>query len=235
MPAETRHHTSGSLQLAIGLAASAGFVDAFVYERVAPVFVANMSGNLVRLGIAAGAHRGHVTAASVVALVGFAAGVVVGSVHLDARVRKGLPADPSTLLAFEAALMVVLVVLLRLAHVTYSPSVEPIDYPAILVGSTAMGLQAIALRRVGAVAVSTTYGTGAVVRLGEKLALGARRSDRPSDHRRRVSVIVLASVLFSYVAGAFAAASLPARPELLLIPVCVPLTGFVLLRNRTDD
>ena len=60
------------------------------------------------------------------------------------------------------------------------------DRPSLCV---AMGLQATALRRVGQIAVATTYGTGAIVRVGEKVALAARRADRPVARAvRRTSV-----------------------------------------------
>lgn len=235
MPPEVKHHVSGTLQLAVALAATAGFVDAFIYQRVAPVFVANMSGNLIRLGMSAGGHDGKGTAAAIVALAGFVAGAITGSAHLDAHVRAGKPADPLTLLFIEAILLAALPVVIRVADIAYSPSIEPIDYIVIVVGSIAMGLQAIALRRVGQVAVSTTYGTGAVVRLGEKLALAATRTPRPLDHRRRISIAVLTAVLVGYVAGAFVAASLSANPDLLFIPATVPLVGFLGLRRQRHD
>ncbi len=95
-----------------------------------------------------------------------------------------------------------------------------------------MGLQAIALRRVGQVAISTTYGTGAVVRLSEKFALAFRRTPRPGNHRRRVSIAILATVLFSYVLGAFAAASWNSNAYLLFIPAAVSLaSAFVATRD----
>jgi len=232
MPSEVDHHASGSLQLAVALAATAGFVDAFIYERVAPVFVANMSGNLIRLGISAGHHHGTGTVIAVVALAGFVAGVIIGAAHLDVHVRSERPIDPSMLLLSEAVMLAALPVILRVAHVAYSPSIQPVDHLVIAVGSVAMGLQAVALRRVGQIAVSTTYGTGAVVRLGEKLALAAKRTPRPQNHRRRTSIAVIGTVLCSYVGGAFIAASLSGNPTLLLIPATIPLVGSVGLRHQ---
>ena len=78
---------------------------------------------------------------------------------------------------------------------------------AIEVGSTAMGLQAVSLRRVGSIAVSTTYGTGAIVRIGEKIALGLRRAERGSDVRRRATIFVITTILVGYVIGAAIAAA----------------------------
>ena len=71
MPTEAQLHVSGSARLAMVLAATGGFVDAFIYVRVTPVFVANMSGNLIRLGIASGGKNWISAASSAVALAGF--------------------------------------------------------------------------------------------------------------------------------------------------------------------
>jgi uncharacterized membrane protein YoaK (UPF0700 family) len=232
MPPEVKHHTVGTLPLAVALAAAAGFVDAFIYQRVAPVFVANMSGNLVRLGMSAGDHDGRGTVAVLIALAGFITGVIGGAAHLDMHVRAERPTDPSTLLLSEAALIIALPVMIHVFDIGFTRSIRPLDDIVIAIGSVAMGLQAVALRRVGQTAVSTTYGTGAVVRLGEKLALAAKRTPRPEDHRRRRSIVVLGAVLGSYVLGAFVAASLSADPTWLFIPAAVPLAGWARLRRQ---
>src|SRR4051794_30025782 len=54
LTSESRHHAAGPVGTAVCLAAAAGFVDAYVYTRVVPVFVANMSGNLIHLGLSLG-------------------------------------------------------------------------------------------------------------------------------------------------------------------------------------
>ena len=232
MPTEHQHHASGTLSMVAALAAAAGFVDAFVFQHVTPVFVANMSGNLVRLGMSAGVHDGPQAMAALIALAGFAAGVTAGAVHIDSHVRADRAIESSLLLFVESGLLTLLALIVRLADITYSPSTEAADYPVILLGAAAMGLQAVALRRVGQVAVSTTYGTGAVVRLSEKIALALRRTPRPNDHRRRTTIAVLATVLLCYVGGAFVAASLSANPLFLFIPAAVSLASAVECRRQ---
>jgi len=228
---ESKHHPSGSLWLAMGLAATAGFVDAFIYLRVTPVFVANMSGNFIHLGIFTGTHDGKGVLAMLVALGGFLAGVMMATSHLDAQLRAGKSPRPDLLLLLESLLLFVLPVMLRMTDITYSTSIQRDQYLVVVIGAIAMGTQAVALRRVGQIAVSTTYGTGSVVRLGEKLTLALRRTARPGDHRRRKTIAILCAVLASYVAGAALAASLGAPPELLLIPAAVPLIGAAVLRG----
>ncbi len=232
MPAESSHHPSGSLRLAAVLAAAAGFVDAFFYLRVAPVFVANMSGNLIRLGIATGVTDWNAVGGSAAALGGFVAGVIMATTHLDAQLRRQRHPHPSTLLLFEAIVLAALALALVLTHHHDASLVRSGDYPFIVLGATAMGAQAAAVRRVGEVAVSTTYGTGAVVRLGEKAVLALRRSIKVGEHRRRVTIVVLCTVLVGYVAGAAVAASVGGGSAYLFVPASVIAAAAALIDRR---
>ncbi|MCU1395245.1 MAG: hypothetical protein JWM34_3673 [Ilumatobacteraceae bacterium] len=232
MTSEARHHTSGPLALAIALAATAGFVDAFIFVRVAPVFVANMSGNLIRLGIATGAVTGHAAEGSLAALGGFFLGVVIATSFVDRHVRRDRVPNAVVLLLLESVLLASLPVIIATASITYSATIEPIDYLVVVIGATAMGIQAVALRRVGDVAVSTTYGTGAVVRLGEKVALALRGAERTGNVRRRRTIAVLGTVLVSYVGGAALAAAVGSSWALLIPPAMVPLVAAFVVRRE---
>jgi uncharacterized membrane protein YoaK (UPF0700 family) len=72
MTAETAHHPSEPLALACSLAGVAGFVDAHLFLHVTNVFVANMSGNMVRVGIFSGSGDWSIAAGSLAALFAFA-------------------------------------------------------------------------------------------------------------------------------------------------------------------
>lgn len=237
MPAESKHHISGPLAVAIGLAVSAGFVDAFIYRNVSPVFVANMSGNMIRVGMAIGDLDGHAIAMSAIALAAFLGAAMVGAMLIDVRLGSGELADPAPLLVAETALLAIVAAAAISNDVTFSSRLVGINVLVVVLGSAAMGLQAVALRRVGETAVSTTYGTGAVVRIGEKVALALRRAPRHHGVPRRNSVVVLTSILFAYVAGAAAAAAAPSHHGLFAaIPVATLLlahaTHVVDRRNR---
>ena len=84
MTAETAHHPSGPLVLACSLAGVAGFVDAHLFLHITNVFVANMSGNMVRVGIFSGSGDWSIAAGSVAALFAFGAGVMVAMVAMVA-------------------------------------------------------------------------------------------------------------------------------------------------------
>ena len=71
---ESNHHPSGPLTVAVALAAAAGFADAHIYVNVTPIFVANMSGNLIHLGILVGDASWRAAVASLLTLAAFTAG-----------------------------------------------------------------------------------------------------------------------------------------------------------------
>jgi len=232
---EPTHHPSGPLAVAAALAASAGFVDAHVYVNVTPVFVANMSGNLIHLGILIGDASWRTALASFLTLAAFTTGVVLATVHHDWEVAHARPVRPSFLLGVEAALLLALAAWMTTASIGFSAQPRPIDYPVLLVAGVAMGLQASALRRVGQIAVATTYGTGAIVRIGEKLVLAARRADRTTEHRRRVAIAVLTIVLACYLGGAAAATVAGRNAALLAVPGLVIAACALASRTPLPD
>jgi uncharacterized membrane protein YoaK (UPF0700 family) len=231
---ERAHHPSGPLALAVVLAGAAGFVDAHIYVNVTPVFVANMSGNLVHLGIFAGDGDRSAAVATLVALGAFTLGVIGATLHHDRRVARRRAVHPAFLLAVESAMLAGLTAWLILSPVPFTTDPRAADLPVLALAAVAMGLQAGALRRVGEIAVATTYGTGAIVRIGEKVALAARRADRPTVHRRRVAIAVLVVVLVSYVAGATSAAVAGASPWLLCFPTAALIGSAVAIRDARD-
>lgn len=233
MPTEHEHHVAGPLTIAALLAAGAGFVDAAIYRNVTPVFVANMSGNLIRFGMAVGDPSAQVLASAAIALACFAGGVALAASLIDRSVASRRPPASTGLLAIETIALAAAVAIAFVSHVEPSPRLTVAAASIVALASAGMGIQAIALRRVGAVAVSTTYGTGAIVRVGEKVALASRHAPNPHGVRRRRSILVLASVLAAYAAGAALASVIPERHVLLgIIPVVlVGLTAA--LRRRT--
>ncbi len=233
MTQEHSHQPSGPLALAAALASVAGFVDAHIYLHLTPVFVANMSGNLVHLGIFVGAEGWQEAAGSVVAIFAFLSGVIVATVHNDRQLRRTGAVRPDELLGVEAVLILLLPFLMIALRSTFTGHSNIDDYPVLIWGGFAMGLQATVLRRVGQIAVATTYGTGAIVRIGEKVALAVRRAERPTDHLRRVTIAILVLVLLSYVGGAILASTLGSSPGLLLLPGAV-LVGATIVTRSTQ-
>ena len=141
--------------LLLGLTLVAGAVDAVSYLGLGRVFTANMTGNLVLLGLAIG--QGQVLEAlrSVVAFLGFAAGAMLGGwvVGAGQAARSGPPESPSCWAEF----VVLAVFLLTWLLVGAEPSSTELSV-LITLSAAAMGVQSAAGRRLGSPSpgVSTT-------------------------------------------------------------------------------
>lgn len=228
-----RPQPSGSLRVAATLAAVAGFVDAHIYVHVTPVFIANMSGNMIHMGIFAGSFAWEAAEGSFVAVLAFLVGVMGATAYHDRRLRLRLPIRPNVLLWVEASMIGVLAVALIAGDVRFSESPVLVDFAYIVLGSAAMGIQTTALRRVRSVQVATTYGTGTIVRIGEKtmVRLASRvRIRRPSSELSSIPTVILVVVLIGYVGGAALAAMLGSTHWWLFLPVFALVVAAVDLR-----
>jgi uncharacterized membrane protein YoaK (UPF0700 family) len=222
---------SRALALAVVLAASAGFVDAHVYLFVVQVFVANQSGNLIGLGMTTGQEQWHDAASSVAAIASFIIGVVAATTFQRRDRAAGRPSRMYPLLQIEAAALLGLALLLWIADPRLSDGWRVLDLVVIFVGAVAMGVQSASLRTVGTVSITTTYGTGALVRVGEKLAAPFRADGQPGDPQRMRTLAVLAIVLSAYVGGAAISAALGSAHGLVLIPALAMVGAAVVARR----
>ena len=143
-------------RFAIALSGLAGFVDAVGFLSAGGYFVSFMSGNTTRLGVAVGTNP---TTALFPALLltGFLAGVTIGAL---VALRTGRLRKPAVL---------ALVTTLLLAGAAARAAGFERGMIAALV--LAMGAINNTFQRGGEVTVGLTYMTGALVRLGQGLAL----------------------------------------------------------------
>jgi len=167
--------------LVLGIVVLAGFVDAYSFAQFQEMFVSFMSGNTTSLGVAVA--RQQTAHAHLLALVigWFVGGVVLGTLlHNLLPTRWAAPA----LLALVAALLL-------LAH----------QYPALgLAGLTlAMGMLNASVHQVGDVAVSLTFFTGSLVKVGT--GLGNLLSGRPASWEWLWQLGLWASFLGGALAG----------------------------------
>lgn len=234
MPLASHPRLSGTLPLAVVLSAIAGYADTHVFLNVTRVFIANMSGNLVLLGIAIGETRWTATARFVTAILAFVAGIATASRVHDRRRRSDRRVRPDLVLAVEAALLLFVMVWVAAIGPDEDVGARIIVYPALIAGAFAMGMQNAALLRVGAVAVATTYASGSVARLGSEgaLAFGAAHPEEATPHRRAVRV--LGAMIVAYVAGAAVAAWAGRAPAWLLVPVVSLLVVALVTHRRLD-
>ena len=130
------------------LSFAAGAMDALAFFSLGEVFPSAMTGNTALLGLAIG--QGHLTRASrpFVAFVGFLAGGALASASLELRLKAVTkPQAVWRLLALEACLLAVFTVAWTLVE---RPIADLVDYPIIVVASSAMGIQSVAARLLGA-------------------------------------------------------------------------------------
>jgi uncharacterized membrane protein YoaK (UPF0700 family) len=223
--------------LLVAMTVVTGLVDAFSYLVLGHVFVANMTGNVVFLGFALVRAPGFSIAASVVALVSFWLGALVGG-----RIGARLGQHRGRLLAAAASLQAAFVaVAVILAGVSGSPVAAGFRYPLIVSLALAMGLQNATARRLAVPDLSTTVLTLTITgiaadKAGGGGAAGATNAGPtttgPTNGRRLVSV---SAMIVGAVVGAVfvlhVAIVLPLVTALVLLLV---VAATARLRGSTD-
>lgn len=205
--------------LLIALTVAAGVIDAVSYLGLGQVFITNMTGNLVLLGIAVGEGSSGGVGRLAIALVSFALGALVAG-----RATRRAP-DATGAWPLEVRLALAAVFLLEVGFcVTWAvtegqprPELEPV-LTAVL--GLAMGTQSAAVRTLAPSGLSTTFVTGTLVDLVRSA---------PSSAEARAGKARSLSVLAGLVGGAAGGALLfhVARP---LAPTVAPvLVGAVLI------
>ncbi len=207
---------------AVVLAGVAGYVDAFVFLRVAEVFIANQSGNLIVGGMAIGGSDVGDLVLPATSVVAYIAGAALAAALFDRPSSQGRRRLLDTV---SGVVVVLLAAGAGLAIAGEGRQVGPrTTLVVVIVAMTAlsMGALATAVRRAGGVAVLTTASTGAITSIG--VELGRRRGG--PDPAARTRIARLAAVVGGYVAGAAGAAALADHtsfgPVLLVVP-CVAM------------
>ena len=178
--------------LAVGLAALAGFVDAFGFLSADGYFVSFMSGNTTRLGVNF-ARDAALALVPALLILGFVAGVAWGAV-LAARSgsrRKVVVLSLVSGLLFGAALA------------------REAGYGAAMLAALVLAMGALnnTFQRDGEVAVGLTYMTGALVRLGQGIA--AALLGRPGNGWTAY-LLLWSGLALGAIAGALAFLHMPA-------------------------
>lgn len=214
--------------LLVALAFGAGAVDAISFLGLGRIFTANMTGNIVLLGIAVGRGASSEVLRSGIAFVMFVVGVLAATL-IAARLpaQRSWPSGVKVALAIEAAAQAAFLGGWLASNAHPSPTLM-----AVLTGvsALAMGLQSGAVRALGVGGISTTYVTGTLTGLLGQVGTGtgSRR-----DWARRALIVsglligaVCAGVLV--VNGRRFAAVLPLGVTLVVLGAAV----FVLPRTR---
>jgi uncharacterized membrane protein YoaK (UPF0700 family) len=190
------------------LAGIAGYVDAICYLRLGGAFAANMTGNLVEVGLAAAQGQWRLAIWCASLLVAFVIGVLAARLVL----RTQHSARISLLL--EAAI----ILLAASGH---------LGVAAVPVLATAMALQNEAVTH-GIVALNVGFITGDLQTLGERLI-----SRAPSEPRKRdTQASLLLTILVFYAAGAAIGPLASVWGATALILPAAVLAGAALLPDR---
>ncbi len=153
-PVEPR--SRDSMVLVLTWAASG--VDAVSYLGMGHVFVANMTGNIVLLGLSVGQGHGMAALRSTAALIAFAVVVAVGAVIVERSPRRS--AWPP---AVTWAIAVEWVILAFFTLTWHWPGATPTGvtlFILIALSAVAMGIQSAAIRHLKVPGIATTYITG---------------------------------------------------------------------------
>ena len=213
--------------LLVLLAFGAGAVDAISFLGLGRVFTANMTGNLVLLGVDVGRGASSEVIRSGVAFTTFVAGVLVATLIAGrSATRSPWPTGVKVALAIEAVAQAAV-----LSGWLASAGRPGIALEAVLTGASAlaMGLQSGAVMALGVAGISTTYVTGTLTGLLGQLAtgMGSRR-----DWARRALVVaaILVGAACSGLLVLHARRTAPALP--LAVTLLVLAAGLYVSRRR---
>jgi uncharacterized membrane protein YoaK (UPF0700 family) len=211
----------------LALTWAAGSVDAISYLGLGHVFTAMMTGNTVLLGLALAEGEALAALRSVLALMGFGAGVFAGAIIVERESNQTNWPNPVTAaLAVETAILAIFSVAYYLSEPTRSGAMT---YFLIFLLSFAMGIQSAAVRRLGVPGIATTYITGTITSLITDLvgwlrwlgapppvdkAVGAFQKSSSTPWEQRVGL--LAGVVSLYCLGALAGGLLQRHSTLLV-------------------
>lgn len=188
---EARHGPLRPLLLAMTFVT--GLVDAFSYLALGHVFVANMTGNVLFLGFALAGAAGFSIAASLIALLSFCLGAVVGG-----RVASRFPRHRGRLFNAAVSVQSVLVaVAVLLAALHANPAHAGLRYPLIVVLGIAMGNQAAVARRLALPDLTTVVLTSTIT---GAVADGALAGGSRAEAGRRAAPV--AAMLLGGLVGA---------------------------------
>ncbi len=149
------HYDRRLRSLAVMLAMLAGFVDAIGFLKLGGLFVSFMSGNSTRLAVEIASGAGAAALAATL-IAAFVSGVVAGSL-LSSAARQRRKAVVLIAVAFVLALAALL-------------DRWNLGRGAVSAMAFAMGCTNTAFQRDGEVSVGVTYMTGALVKVGQRIA-----------------------------------------------------------------
>ncbi|MGF9695804.1 YoaK family protein [Paenibacillus sp. MABNR03] len=208
------------------LCLAAGMVDVIGYLGLGHVLTANMTGNIVLLGIAIARAQEIVVLRSLIALAGFIAGNAIAARMIGTnQTKNGWSPRVTHVFVVESIL------LLMFAIAMVSPYSEQGSYLLIAILAAAMGMQTTAARRIGIAGISTTVLTSNLAAVVED-AVGILQRLRHASVGSLLKVLSTDSYLRAYAVviyliGVIVAALLFHNVPIIAVWVPVILVGGV--------
>jgi len=223
--------TRGTRRIVLLFTFAAGCVDAITYLAV-HVFTANMTGNAVLLGIYVGQGKGASAANSIIALILFIAGVVLGALLAGEGGDKA-----KTLAAVRGEVIVETAILAVFAAAFLLPAPRDgrtVTLLLITFSALAMGLQSAAVRRLHLPGIATTYITGTITNLFFGLTQHWRSGNRSGASEGspafRRFLVLQAQVFLCYALAALLCGALYTRwPSLVAWLPVVAIGGVAVM------
>ncbi|MCS7462297.1 DUF1275 domain-containing protein [Paenibacillus doosanensis] len=206
------------------LCLTSGIVDVIGYLSLGHVFTANMTGNIVLLGLAIGHEEGFAVLRSLAALLGFIAGTAAAAVIVGRNKTKSFwPREVTLALGIEG------LILLGFALLSRAEASDTMVYALIILLSVAMGMQTTAARRLGIAGISTTVLTNNLANVVEDVMSKARawlRKDKASGFSLDSALRLLAIVIYGLgaIVGSIAETSHPLA--IIWVPILI-VAGIV--------
>ena len=206
--------------LLVAMTVVTGLVDAFSYLVLGHVFVANMTGNVVFLGFAVAGATGFSIPASLVALVSFGVGSVIGG-RIVARYSDHRGRHLASTMVAESLFLATAVVL---ALWSSNAPEHAFRYALIVVLSLATGVQNASIRKLAVPDLTTTVLTMTVTGIGADSALGGGKGSKSG--RRLVAIAAM------FVGALFGALLVLHVRIVVPLAVALVLIAFVALTSH---
>src|SRR4029077_13015313 len=190
--------TGAPPSILLGMTAVTGMVDAVSFLALGHVFTANTTGNIVFLGFAIGGAAGLSVSGSLMALICFAVGALLGGW----MTRKMIPQDPRATLARGLVIETIFFFLAAAVSIGFTAPYEDHKLKISLVialTAVAMGLRNSVVRKLAIPDLTTTVLTLTIAGFAADSSFAG--GDNPRWQRRGAAILAI-------LAGAIAGASL---------------------------
>ena len=206
------------------LALTAGFADGYALTRF-DVFVANQSGNIVRVGMGlAGEYSAWDLA--LLSILGFAVGGLASRLLAGAAMSRGLPVHVVRLIAVAVLVTAWWVLVIGVGEQQQAGRISA------FVGAAAMGVVATILTHVAGVRAQPAFQTANVLSSAQGLLDWAAHTDPVERRGRQLAAVGGLTIACYAIGGGTGAWAAQLGPSALLF-VLLPLLGCLLLSRRS--